>query len=255
MKLTSIYKATFFYCLLFCSCKRSGQTPCKNAIQPDATFQTYEIIGDTSFLADTVFNNNYVKFKAKGKYQSVIWKLGTDPRTFNEHEFILNFSSITESLPVTFTGAKPENAECFGASNGIYSSNKKLTLVEEIQKPYLTISPLVANYRGYFIDAPSNIFTVRMEYFDSLKYNPASTGSKNFYWFSNMPDGYVDTLSNTAYSYPELRNGFKIEMGYKSFVFDITSSITGKAWLSNDTLHINYGSNISGRRKFIGKKI
>ena len=80
------------------------------------------------------------------------------------------------------------------------------------------------------------------------------TGSKNFYWFSNMPEGFIGETS-ASFVYPELRNGISIAMSYKCFSFNYDSHHEGKAGLSNDTLNINYGNNLVGKRNFIGKKI
>ena len=166
----------------------------------------------------------------------------------------MSFLTALGTIPINFNGRKTPNPQCFSGDNGTYTSSKNLTLVEQVDKTFLTLSPLIGKYKGYFTDKPSDTFTVRLEYFDSAKYDVSITGSKNFYWFSNMPKGFEST-TNAAYAYPELKNGFSIEMGYKCFVFNYDSYHQGKAWLSNDTLYINYGDNIVGRKKFIAKKL
>jgi hypothetical protein len=232
------------------SCKKREDNPCQSVKKPDGSFVFKELVGDTAFVTDTVFRNNYVQLKALDSYESVIWKLGDDPRTFTSPDFTFNFHTAIGSIPIRLTGTNSTNVQCYP---GTFTQTKNLTLVEQVQKPYLTISPLVGHYHGYFTDNPTDTFTVRMEYFDSTKYDAGVTGSKNFYWFSNMPNGFT---SNLGWSYPELKHGFSVEMGYKCFVFGSgSSSVQGRAWLSHDTLFINYGNDIVGRRKFIGKKL
>jgi hypothetical protein len=239
---------------IYTACRKKKDRPCEGITKPSGQFQMQELIGDTAFIADTVFRDNYVRFQATENYDGITWRVGSDPRIWTTKEFSLSFITALGTLPVTFTGTKQTNLTCFPNDNGIYTSTQNLTMVEQVDKPFVTISPLVGRYKGYFTDKPSDTLTVRMEYFDSAKYDVAITGSKNFYWFSNMPNGFTST-TNAAFAYPELRNGYSIEMGYKSFVFEYDSQRQGKAWLSNDTLYISYGNSVVGRRKFIGKKL
>lgn len=235
------------------SCRKKQENTCEGLSKPSGHFVTKELIGDTAFIADTIFRDNYVGLQALDNYGSVTWKLGSDPRIWTAPEFSLSFLTTLGTLPISFTGKKNPNNQCFPGDDGTYSSSNNLTLVEQVEKQFITLSPLIGKYKGYFTDSPSDTFTVRLEYFDSSKYDVSITGNKNFYWFSNMPHGFTST-TNAAFAYPELRNGFSIEMGYKCFVFNYDSYHQGKAWLSNDTLYINSGDNIVGRRKFIGKK-
>lgn len=243
-----------FIVIINSSCKKRNDNPCEGKTKPLGQFLIKEIIGDTAFTADTIFRDNYVQFKALDNYESVTWKLGSDPRIWTDSEFSLSFLTALGTIPINFNGRSTPNTQCFPDDKGIYSSSKNLTMVEQVVKPYITLSPLTGKYKGYFMDSPSDTFTVRMEYLDSSKYDVSITGSKNFYWFSNMPKGFEST-TNAAFAYPELKNGFSIEMGYKCFIFNYDSYHQGKAWLSHDTLYINSGDNIVGRKKFIGKKL
>lgn len=235
------------------SCKKKHENICEGAAPPPTgKFIMKELIGDTAFTADTIFRDNYVQFQPADTYENVTWKLGNDPNIRTQQEFSLSFINALGVVPIEFKGNKTPNTLCFPNDIGIYSSTKNLTMVEQVEKPLLTLSPLIGKYKGYFTNAPNDTFTVRLEYFDSAKYNTSITDSKNFYWFSNMPKGFVSTLS---LPYPELKNGYSIEMGYKCFVFAWDSYVAGKAWLSNDTLYINYGYDFTVRKKFIGKKI
>ena len=240
-------------CLFLTTCCKETN-PCSDVIQPTGKFLIKEIVGDTAFIADTIFKKNYVQFEAVDNYDSIKWKLGTDPRTWTDSDFLLSFYGTLGNIPVSFEGFTTPHPNCFPGDNGIYRSTQTFTLVEAYEKPNLTLSPLIGKYRGGFTDTPDETFTVRIEYFDSAKYEISTTGSKNFYWFSNMPDGFT-SQTNAAYTYPELRHGMGIDIGYKSFTFHSSDINEGRAWLSNDTLYISYGNAFVGRRKFIGKKL
>lgn len=251
-------KILFFASVLFAwGCrKKHEQNPCEGKSQPIAEFAVKEMVGDTAFDADTIFRDNYVKFQSLTSYDSVLWKIGTDPRKFTQSIFTLSFINDLITVPVTFTGNKPANTQCFPNDNGIYTGVKQLTTVEQFDRATLTKSPLIGRYKGYFTNNPLDTFTVRIEYFDSTKYNVSVTGLKNFYWISNIPKGYIDSTSDPAVRYPELRNGHSMEMGYKSFVFSGGFDIRGKGWLSHDTLFINYsGYGVTTQKKFIGKRL
>lgn len=241
--------------LVLCCCKRDKQfNPCTGKSQPKAEFRIVEMLSDTSFEADTVFRDNYVGFKTLESYDSTLWKLEGDPRDFTKPSFNLSFYNFLGTLSVTFKGYRVSDTFCFPRSNGIYTESRNLTIVEQFQKPYLTLSPLIGKYHGSFIDSPKDTFTVRIEYFDSTKYDSQITGGKNFYWISNFPKGLVGT-STPAYVYPELGNGRPIELGYKSFEFGANSEIPQgwcRGWLKNDSLTILSSGSAVPIRKFIG---
>ena len=248
---------TTVFLLLFSCGKKQVEDPCKGKIQPVPEFAVKEIVGDTAFLADTVFRDNAVRFEALTQYQTVKWKIGSDPRDFTQPIFQLYFFNDIITIPVTFTGTNTPNKSCFPNDNGVYTGVKQLTTVEQFDKSLITLSPLIGKYKGYFENNPADTFTVRIEYFDSSKYDPSITGLKNFYWISNIPKGYKDSTSSNALEYPELSNGLSIEMGYKCFAFGFsnTDCISGRGWLSRDTLYINYGGPTQCKKKFIGKRI
>lgn len=241
--------------VLLGSCKKSSTNHCQNVLQYTDSFAIKEIVGDTAFYADTIFRDNYVQFESLLQYDSVRWKIGNDPRKFSDPQFSLSFVNNLLTIPITFTGYKQPNTSCFPGDNGMYMGEKQLTTVEQVDKSTLTLSPLIGRYQGAFTDAPADTFTVRIEYFDSAKYDVTMTGNKNFYWISNIPKGFVAT-SSPSLEYPELSNGQGIEMGYKSFVFGSSSAcVQGRGWLSKDSLFINYGNAVCGRKKFVAKKI
>jgi hypothetical protein len=247
------------FVLHFCSCKKKREVnPCDGLTQPKADFAFKEILNDTAFYADTIFRDNYVNFVASKPYQSVLWKIGNDPRDFKSANFTLSFVNSLETITVNFTGWSTPNTQCFPDDKGVYNGIKQLTIVEQFDKPNVTLSPLVGRYRGAFTNTPNDTFTLRINYFDSVKYDVTMTGSKNFYWISNIPKNYKDSTSSTSYAYPELRSGQPVEMGYKCLQFGSGSnSSTGRGYaeLVLDTLKIYYHNQLTGRKIFLGKRI
>lgn len=256
MKPVKLYIFLFFTVLISAGsrCHKTDINPCTGKTQPDGKFLIKEMIGDTAFTADTIFRDNYVQFQALNSYESVSWKFGSDQRAFTDSSFSLSFITALGTLPVNFTGKKTPNTMCFPGDKGTYSSTQNLTIVEQVEKPILSVSPLVGRYKGYYTDNPSDTFTVSIQYLDSVKYDVSMTGSKNFYLLSNFPKGFIDSTTNKSYSYPEFRNGFQLEMGYKCYVFQ-WGQFNGKGWLSHDSLYSYHTTNFVNRRNFIGKKL
>lgn len=247
------YILLLFSFVIIVSCTKDHTNDCFGKTKPSGNFLLKEVLEDTSFIADTVFRNNYVKMEALDVYDSVFWKLGKDTRVWTSPGFALNFSTASGAIKINFSGKKTPNTVCFPRDSGLYSSSQVLNLVEQQDRASLTISPLKGRYFGYFTDNPSDTFTMRIDYFDSSKYNTSITGSRNFYWISNIPKGYISLL---GWPYPELQNGQPIYMGYKCFQFGTSSNaVQGRGWLAHDSLFISYGNNLVGRKKFVGKKI
>jgi hypothetical protein len=248
--------------LLFCtvalsilSCRKHMQNPCEGLTPPTANFGFKETLSDTAFFTDTAYWDNAVNFVALDKYASVNWKIGTDPRNFANADFSLPFYMFTGTVDVNFTGRNMPNTQCFPADSGVYRGSKKLTLVEQFNRATLTLSPLIGRYRGAFTNTPADTFTVRIEYFDSAKYDVSMLGVRNFYWVSNFPKNYIDSTSNIAAAYPELRRGQRTEMGYKCAQFGDGGS-EGRNFLElrGDTIKIF--SSFNGLRKaFMGKRL
>jgi hypothetical protein len=235
-------------------CKKDVN-PCEGLVAPKADFAFKEVLTDTAFFADTVFGDNPVMFTASRPYKSVLWKVGDDPREFTNSSFSLIFYPFLGSLDVRFTGRNDANPFCFPGDSGVYRGSKQLTIVEQVDRATLTVSPLVGRYRGAFNTNPNDSFTVRIDYFDSAKY-VSILGMRNFYWVSNIPRGFI--TSTNAGIFPELKNGMNPEMGYKCFSFgDAGDIVTGKGFgeFNNGILKIYYQHQQTGRKIFIGSRI
>ena len=241
--------------LILSCCRDEEANPCLNMERPVADFRIMEVVGDTVFQADTVYRDNPIMFES-GDYSSVSWKVGDDARVFTQNQFVLYFTDVLATLQVRFRGSRNPLTSCFPDDDGFDEGIKHITILEQFDRERLTLSPIMGRYRGYFTDAPKDTFTIKVEYFDDEKYNTSVTGTKNFYWISNIPNGYQDNTSSFSIRYPELRNGMPMDMGYKGFVFGWggASCESGNGWLSQDTVRINYGGPQQCKRKFIGVK-
>src|SRR5688572_20498083 len=92
------------FCILTGCKKNPTAGPCDFLIQPPEKFVIKEIVGDTAFITDTVFRDNYIQFESRGTYESVAWKIGTDTRTWQDSVFTLGFNNYLGTLPVRFEG-------------------------------------------------------------------------------------------------------------------------------------------------------
>jgi hypothetical protein len=184
-----------------------------------------------------------------------LWKVGNDPRNFTNTDFALNFYQFIGTVNINFTGRKTPNPQCFPGDSGVYSGSKKITLVEQFDRANLTKSPLLGRYKGAFTNRPTDSFIVRIEYFDSAKYDVTVTGTKNFYWVSNFPKNFRDTTSSSGLAYPELSYGQETDMGYKCMRFGSGGSITSGlsvGELKNNMLIIYYRHPDTGRSLWQG---
>src|SRR3954471_22068411 len=109
MKPTLFVILPFALMLLSSNCRKKHDVDCGGQILLSGQFYIKEIIGDTAFVADTAFRNNYIQFQAKDKYESVEWKLGTDPRSWADSSFSLSFITALGQIPITFTGHQTPN--------------------------------------------------------------------------------------------------------------------------------------------------
>ena len=248
--------------LLLLSCKKNNHDPCQNAVQPSLSFNIREVVYDSSYVTDTMFSHNAVIFETVGEYDSVKWNIGNDPRIFKEPRFIYGSGRFTGipvgQVEIKLTAYKAPNVKCFPADKGIYTASKTLTIVDAYTRGSLTKSPLLGRYHGSNTDSPLDTFTVRIEYFDSTKYDLTHFGRQNFYWISNLPKGYFWDGSDQTYNNPELQYGVEINyLGYKGFsTTDGATCNNGFGFLSHDSLIIDYGVSFANcKKRFIGRRI
>ena len=145
----------FILMLMAVGCQKdSARDSCNGAVPAKAEFFVRENLSDTAFIADTVFRDNYVTFEAIGSYYSTVWSIGSDPREFTPQSFTLSFANFLGTVDINLTGKDTPYTKCFPSDNGVYPVSKKLTIVEQVQKPNLTLSPIVGSYKGVIKNLP-----------------------------------------------------------------------------------------------------
>ena len=100
----SLYLILVYSITFQVSCGKKNDNLCESITKPSGEFVIKELIGDTAFIADTVFRDNYVQFQTTESYEGVKWKVGSDPRVWTTPEFTLNFHTTLGTLPVAPLG-------------------------------------------------------------------------------------------------------------------------------------------------------
>src|SRR4030095_6230225 len=90
----------FFLITISVACHKRQDNPCEGLVKPSGQFLIKELIGDTAFTADTIFRDNYVQFQTTESFESITWKVGSDPRVWTTSEFTLSFLTELGTLPV-----------------------------------------------------------------------------------------------------------------------------------------------------------
>ena len=109
------------------------------------------------FDADTVLVSPLgIRFSAVGKYDSVKWKVGLDPREFTENQFSLRFED-SGSVEIRLIVFRAPNLECIPNDDGIDTLEKQLVIVPKEE------SLLIGEFEGYFLSEPDSLFTMKIE--------------------------------------------------------------------------------------------
>ncbi len=135
--------------------KESGGTTIGN----DSTYW-FEYLPNDTFYNWVASSGSRLYFRAKSpKMSSYSWKIGSDPNTFMDSLFFLNFSNIDDKINVTLDVTNNRvNQECFPNDNGQASLTKSINI-----RPFSSKLPIYGRYEGYFEDTPTNIFTVEID--------------------------------------------------------------------------------------------
>jgi len=162
------------------SCKDDDLDPCElEGVTPvSAAFTTSFEMGwqDSTrrFEADTFINYFTIIFTAEQEANSYQWRVGDDPRIFDEKEFTLNFDGITGAINVQLIIEATPNLDCFPNDNGKDTLNKQIHFVEKLDSPMLGV------YKGVVSSAPNDTFNIDIHTF------PPSNESNNI---NNFPNG------------------------------------------------------------------
>ncbi len=230
--------------LLLSACKPERVTPvdpCVDVPDVNATFKMYEQVGDSLIETNKVIKRNQVVFNAPaGKFDSVIWKVGNDPRRFNGNPIYLRFPDPLSDVVVTMTAYGKANTGC--GFTGQITKTQNLTVFDRDNSP-----AICGRFKGYLLNAPTDTFTVLIHYVDS------TTCQAGFY-ISNFPKGCT-THAPVNVGSPYCHNTglpFESPVGYSAATMEnlgalyaaCGSNVTGFAKITNgNTLNISFSKN------------
>jgi hypothetical protein len=204
--------------LLITACKKkTGETfnydPCEGKVPFKADFQILEDAGSTGFLniwteTDTGYRGGSMKFQSVGDYDSIIWQIAYDARTFkNQKSVTLLFSNVGEYY-VRMVGYKKVSG-CTVNEKSIDSITKKFVLVTTIDSSgyELRKSPICGQWKGFIVGKESDEFTVQLKDWAS-----------NGIYMKNLPKGVVGypTYFGQGGLVPPY-SGYSVHSGYKNF--------------------------------------
>lgn len=203
-----------FVALSFFRCNEK-ETPCPNDPQHSEEIGTYEAVGDTTFVTDTLYQYRPVYFKSPKEVMNALWKIGDDPREFTQNSFFLVFNQ-TGSYNVKLSGIK--SIPC-SSDKEVIDFQDTFTIV-----PNNFISPLPGKYIGKN-SGENNEYTIEIKYWIGDRYPWWKDGA---YSIHNFPEGYRDTThSFNGYLRPEV-DGIVLANGFNSFYVDMAASIPAK---------------------------
>ena len=176
-------------------CKEPVMDPCEGVEEVVADFTMEdEIWGhyfeSKRFEVDT-FTPGYIYFTAEGKFDSVKWIIGNDPRIFKENEFSLLFSPIG-SVDVTMIGYRKSNKDCLPLDDGIDTLTKTIVIVPISQ------SRVFGHYNGHFLSQPDSSFLLFIDY-----------DSSEIWSINEFPKGYPRGIGEYGFV-----------AGYRNFLAD-----------------------------------
>jgi hypothetical protein len=242
-------KLIFFipFLILLSTCYKDPVNACINEKPFFADFTIEERIRDSSFVTDTTVTFVGVTLKAKGNYDSVNWKIGNDPRVFNDLNKSIIFSSPVGKIDIRLIGYGKINKQCFPNNNGIDTITKSLTVLKARGQ-----SCISGIYLGSVMGREADTFRVSIAHHDPSL----------FYYLKNLPKGCTGYTTSDPGTAP-LNFGTEIEAAGKCFYILDRPTLTcnwvidGYGRVNNDSLIINYQIRVKGQangstEKFIG---
>ena len=210
--------------------------PCEGVTEVTADFKMEYSMGIDDYIqwyeVDTICEVDMVRFSAVGKYDSIKWKVGLDPREFTEKEFSLRFME-KGSVQIRMIGFRAPNLECFPTDDGIDTIFKQLTIVPREE------SLILGEFDGYFQSEPDTPFTMKI------------VRLYNSIWTPEFPKGCIKN--------PYFEGAFKWCTYRRFFNNDGNGHCQGSlpfVWgqYFNDTLRVDYEYPSGEKGTFIGIK-
>jgi len=175
-----------------------------------------------------------VRFSAVGKYDSIKWKVGLDPREFTEKEFSLRFME-KGSVQIRMIGFRAPNLECFPSDDGVDTVLKQLTIVPK------DASLVIGEFDGYFLSEPDIPFTMKI------------VRSNNTTWTPEFPRGCIkEPYFEGVFQWNTYRR-FGNKISTNAHCQGSLPLVRGQYF--NDTLKVDYEYRSTGEKgTFIGIK-
>ncbi len=281
MKTNNTYIYLTLFIFLF-SCKKNiSKIDCNNAKPISANFLIGELVGNNFYETDTIdIRNNSILFKATGRYDSLIWKIGYDPREFTLPTATAQFGiqQIGTTILAKLSVKGSPNFNCFPSDKYQDFSERKFTVVCTDSLDALLYGTtyykpkFISKWQGANLNNPSEKFIVNIV---DLGIDPNPSNDTIFYGLRiyNLPQGcggrinYVNpnnsacggqivSPSNYAYAIDQ--------WGYAGFSVDESLEegccpglkMFGYVY-KTDSIHIEYTTNGSSSTKkiFKGKRL
>jgi hypothetical protein len=181
------------------SCKKATDNngyDCRNAKPVSSDFEVGESLGGIFYKTDTIDINNAAYFKAAGRFDSLIWKIGDDPRRFITPFISLQFSAADAGKTLTAklsVKGKPD-INCIPGDKDSVTTAKTFTIVctDSVNAVALGVAytkpAFLGRWSGADINNPNEKFTVSIANFGT---DPDMHDDTIFYGIRiyNLPKG------------------------------------------------------------------
>ncbi|MDZ7878184.1 MAG: hypothetical protein U5L45_10965 [Saprospiraceae bacterium] len=229
-----LFSIIFIYAVCIQShCKKEEENLCLKIPLFKADFMIGETIQDSLIPTDTILNVNFqVTLKANEKYESIKWKVGEDPRNFENQQVVkLNFkpNNAGETIQVTLFAKGKSDATCplLPNDDGLDTIVKSFTIacnknIGGCNSTSLNINQqYLGKWKGSLDDNLNRQFVVQIVdfgedpnsrddtlFYDMRIYNlPEGCGGT---WLPNNYDGCGgDKISPSSVAYPITEPSFK----------------------------------------------
>lgn len=151
-----------------CNIDCDNYDPCCGQTKADASFKIYELLGNgpdpkrngfeaKDVATDTIIFTNFARFKADYEAEYYEWRVGTDPRVWNDREFTLRFGlPYYTPIEVRLKVYKKTDKGCFpNASDTAVFTRKLYTAPRDSSR-------VLGRYEGYLESEPNqdNFFEI-----------------------------------------------------------------------------------------------
>lgn len=152
-----------------CNIDCDNYDPCCGQSKADASFKIYELLGNGPNLerngfeakdvaTDTIIFTNFARFRADYEADFYEWRVGTDPRVWNDREFTLRFGKPYYSpIEVRLKVYKKTDKNCFPNAGDTAEFIRKLYTAPKDS------SKVLGHFEGYLENEPNkdNFFEIQ----------------------------------------------------------------------------------------------